>query len=129
MYRFFAAAVAAVTLTIAFAASASAKQELVELDCGSDGALTVMVNGNGQFSTGRIVGGGVAIPIAFSNQHGTFTDNEGHTEEFNDPDVVKGNGHPGKNAHIVTCDFEVTFEDENGSGSFSATVKAIVVGR
>jgi hypothetical protein len=129
MYRAIAGGIIATVLALVFVANASAAQEEIELNCGADGTMTVQVNGNGQFSPGRIEGGGVIIPVAFSNQHGSFTDNEGHTEEFNDPDVTKGNGHPGKNKDLVTCDFSISFEDENGSGTFSGTVTAIVVGR
>lgn len=129
MYRVIGAAVVATALTVFLATSAFAKAEDVDLDCGADGTFTVLVNGNGQFSPGRIVGGGVVIPVGFANQHATFTDNDGNEFEDFPPDVVKGNGNPGKNKHLIVCDFEDTFEDENGSGTFSGTVTAYVVGR
>ena len=121
---------AAALLALGLATTGSAAQaEQVELDCGADGTFTVLTNGNGQFTPGRLVGGGGAlIPVAFSDQHATFTDNEGNVFEDFPPDVVKGNGHPGKNHDLITCDFSITFEDENGSGSFSGTVVAFVAG-
>jgi hypothetical protein len=121
---------AAAVLALGLAGTASAAPgEQVELDCGTDGTFTVLTNGNGQFTPGRLVGGGAVIPVAFSNQHATFTDSEGNVFEDFPPDVVKGNGHPGKNKDLITCDFSLTFEDEGGSGSFSGTVTGFVTGR
>ena len=129
MYRIVTAGVIAIALAMGVIANASAAKEEIDLDCGADGAITVLVNGNGRFSPGRIVDGGVVIPVAFSNQHNTFTDNEGNVFTEDPPDVTKGNGNPGKNKDLITCDFAGAFEDENGSGTFSGTVTAVVVGR
>ena len=87
------------------------------------------MNGNGPFTPGRIVGGGVVIPVAFENQHAVFTDTDGNVFEEFPPDIVKGNGNPGANKDLIVCDFEVTFEDETGTGTFTGTVTAFVVGR
>ena len=129
MYRIIAAGLVASALAIGVIANVSAAQEELEVDCGADGTFTVLLNGNGEFTPGRIVGGGVAIPVALSNQHGTFTDNEGNVFTEDPPDVAKGNGNPGKNKDLLTCDFEVSFEDENGSGTFSGTATVFIVGR
>jgi hypothetical protein len=122
-----AAAAAALSLGVAATASAAPGQP-AELDCGTAGTFTVITNGNGQFTPGRLVGGGVVVPVAFSNQHSMFTDNEGNVFEEFPPDVVKGNGHPGQNHDLITCDFSITFEDEGGSGSFSGTVTGFIAG-
>ena len=128
MHRVIGAIAVGAILTFMLATNVSAAAEEIELDCGADGTLTVLVNGNGQFSPGRLVDGGVVIPVAFENQHGTFTDNEGNVFEEFPPDVTKGNGNAGKGKDLIVCDFAVTFEDENGSGSFGGTVTAYVVG-
>ena len=125
------AVVGAVALGGAFgltgtASAAKPDQFTIELDCGADGTLEVAVQGNGLYSPGRIVGGGAVVPVAFLNQHGTFTDNEGHTETFEDPDVSRGGP---TNKDFIDCHFEGTFEDENGSGTFEGDVTAFIVGR
>jgi len=130
MHRVVLAFIIAVFAGLGLAAQGSqAAQEQVELDCGADGTFTLLVNGNGQFAPGRIIGGGVVVPVAFADQHLTFDDGEGHVFEEFPPDVVKGNGHPGSNKNLVTCDFSLTFEEQGGTGSFSGTVTAFIVGR
>jgi hypothetical protein len=125
---FVMAAAAALGLAVA-ATPAGAQSNPVELDCG-DGTFTVLTAGNGQFTPGRLIGGGgVLIPVSFSDQHTVFTDNDGNVFEDFPPDVVKGNGHPGQGKDLITCDISLTFEDENGSGTFTGTVTGYAVGR
>ncbi len=124
--------VAAVALAGTFgmthtASAAKPEPFTIELDCGEDGTLEVALGpGNGTFTPVKIVGGGMLIPVAFSNQHGTFTDNGGHTEEFNEPDVSKAGPTKG---NFVNCHFEIVFNDENGTGSFEGDVKAFIAPR
>lgn len=110
-----------------FAQSASAAKpepEIIEVDCGEDGTFDVTVSGNGQWTPAKIVGGGVFIPVAFVNGHGTFTDNEGNVEPFEDPDISKAG--PTKK-DFLTCHYAVAFEDENGSVEFEGDAVGFVV--
>ncbi len=100
--------------------------QLVSLDCGSDGAFTVEVsNSNGVFAAAHVTGGGTIIPVAFSNQHSTFTDTQGNVFTDDPPDVSHN---APANKDILSCHFTATFADANGSGTFSGDVEAFIVG-
>jgi hypothetical protein len=122
-------ALAAVAGAFGLAGTASAAKPeplTIELDCGDDGTLTVeLVPGNGTFTPAKVVGGGTLIPVAFSNQHGTFTDNAGNVEEFDEPGIAKGGPH-GKD--FMDCHFVVTFEEPEGTGTFEGDVRAFIAG-
>jgi hypothetical protein len=119
------AAVAAIGLTAAVSA-AKPEQGTINVDCGADGTFVVgLTPGNGTFTPAPIVGGGNLIPVAFSNQVSTFTDNEGNTFTENEPDA----SHPAPaNKDLLSCHFEATFSDDTGSGTFSGDVIAFMVG-
>jgi hypothetical protein len=125
------AAVLVVTVSAGIWASrtALAAGDIITVDCGSAGTFDISVNGNGDFTPGRILdaGSGVIIPVAVRDIHFEFTDNEGNTQSGSEPDVAKK--HVPAKKTIITCSFEATFEDENGHGSFSGVVDAFVVGR
>ncbi|MDP9237379.1 MAG: hypothetical protein M3P30_08290 [Chloroflexota bacterium] len=108
-------------------ASAAKPEPLqVSADCGADGTLIVQVSqNNGTFSAAHIVGGGTFIPVAFSNQHGTFTDTEGNVFTEDPPDVSHRTP---ANKDILSCHFTITIEDDSGSGTFSGDVQGFVVG-
>jgi len=129
MRRTAVAAVIGIAMSLFLVMNASAAQEEVVIDCRDDGTYTALVGGNGVFTPGKLVGGGVLIPVAFENQHSVFTDNEGNVFEDSEPDVKKGNGNPGRNKDLIVCDFTVEFEEEGGSGTFSGTVTGYIVGR
>lgn len=119
------AAVAAIALT-ATAFAAKPAPPLIDVDCGADGTFTIIGGpGQGRWTPGIIAdGSGVLIPVAFSNQHGTFTDNEGHVFSDDPPDISK---HAPANKDLMDCHFSVSFEDENGSGSFSGDAVVFLV--
>jgi hypothetical protein len=107
------------------ASAAKPEPQLVSLDCRSDGVIDIAVSGaNGIFSAAHVVGGGTIIPVAFSNQHSMFTDNQGHVFTDNPPDVSHNAPH---NKDILSCHFTATFTDANGSGTFSGDVDAFIV--
>lgn len=106
--------------------ASAARGELVSLDCGSAGSIDVVTNGNGQFTPGRIVGGGVVIPVGFSNQVATFKDSAGNVTVENPPDVSR---RAPANKQIVSCSFSISGEAEGGTFSFSGDVQAFFVGR
>ena len=109
------------------ASAAKPERETVSLDCGADGVMTASVNqGNGQWTPAKLLnGGGTIIPVAFTDQHATFTDSDGNTFNEDAPDVFK-NAPPNK--HLMTCSFTLDFEEEGGSGSFSGVVTAWIAG-
>jgi len=119
---------AAVLLTVAGAAfAAKPPSPPADVDCGADGTFVVAVSpGNGSFTPARILSGGsgLLIPVAFSNQVGTFTDNEGNTMSEPEPDV----SHPAPaNKDLLSCHFTVSFSDDTGTFTFSGDVVAFMV--
>ena len=129
MIRFVIAVAVAAAAMLAFAGGAFAakpEQPLITVDCGSDGSFTVIGNpGNGSFTPAKLAdGSGVLIPVAFSNQVGTFTDNEGHTSTQPEPDVA----HPAPaNKDVMSCSFSVSFSSPDGTFTFSGDVMAFMV--
>jgi hypothetical protein len=128
MLRILIGCVGVGVMLFAFASSASARNSFaVHLDCGRDGQMDVVTGGNGDWTPGRIVGGGVLHPTAFTNGHGTFVDKEGNVTNVDDPDSFKAN--PPANQRYVHCAFTLTFEDENGSGTFSGELDGWISAR
>jgi hypothetical protein len=122
----FAVAAVAGAAIVSTAAAAKPEPVIADVDCGADGSLEVRVNGNGAFAAAHIIGGGIFVPVAFSNQHATFTDNEGNMFEEDEPDVAH-NAPPNKD--YLSCHFVVTFEDEEGTGTFTGDVVGFIPGR
>lgn len=122
------AAVAALTI-ISGASAAKPEPEQVAVDCGSAGSFMVTNSGKSEatFTPGHIVGGGTIIPVSFTNQVATFTDNQGNTTVESQPDVSKANVPANKT--LVQCHFTVSFSGPEGSGSVSGDVTGFVVGR
>jgi hypothetical protein len=96
------------------------KGEVLAINCEVNGALTVAVNGNGNFTPGHVttsnmVGMPYEVHIA-----GSFTPADGGaTETFND-DVVKRAPHNGR---LDTCTFHEEGSDQYGSFVFDGVVK------
>jgi len=122
----FAAVVVGVLAIGATAFAAKPQQPLATVDCGTDGSFQVKTNpGNGNFTPAKIVGGGVLIPVAFSNQHGTFTDPEGNTFTQDEPDVSHN---APANKYLMSCHYTASFTDPSGgSGMFEGDVIAFEV--
>jgi hypothetical protein len=116
---------------VAFGATASAAKQPnppATVDCGAAGSFQVTSSpGNGNFTPAKIIGdgGGVLIPVAFSNQSGTFTDPDGNVSTETEPDV----SHPAPaNKDLMSCHFTIAFSDPSGgSVSFSGDVVAFRV--
>lgn len=122
---------AVVVGVVAFGASAFAAKPPsppATVDCGADGVFQVTTSpGNGNFTPAKIIGngGGVLIPVAFSNQTGTFTDPEGNMTTETEPDVSHN---APANKDLMSCHFTVSFSDPSGgSVSFSGDVVAFRV--
>ena len=97
------------------AASADPNSEVVPLECDNGQSYVVEVNGNGEFTPGRVVGGtAVLVPIAFGEFTGTVRDEKGNVvETFTEEGGTKGQSAKGvKNP--VTCTFVFT-EVSDGS--------------
>lgn len=125
------------------ATAAPPEPEIIPLVCDNGASFDVVVNGNGSFTPGRVVGStGVLIPIAFSDFGFRAVTPDGEVIEGTFPDedlkgggnVVRRNPRP-----TVTCTFSNTFtlpEDDPEFGlpagtevTFSGTVTAFLVGR
>lgn len=97
------------------AAGAAPNSEVVPLECDNGQSYVVEVNGNGEFTPGRVVGGtAVLVPVAFGDFTGTVRDESGNVvETFTEEGATKGRSAKGvKNP--VTCTFEFT-EVSDGS--------------
>ena len=122
-------AAGAAALAIAGGVASAAKEKpIFDVDCGSAGTFTVVgTPGNGDWTPVRIVGGGMAIPVALSNLHGTFTDNDGNVFEFEDPDIAKN--HAPAHKELLDCHFSADFQDENGTAHIDGDAVVYIVGR
>jgi len=120
----------ALTAGSAAAAPVNAPNALeVALDCGAAGTFDVVVNGNGQFAPGHIVGGGVLIPVAFGPTTFTVTDPGGAViVEETEPAVTKGSGKPKRNRPALECTFSASFEEDGNTVTISGTVTAFRAG-
>jgi hypothetical protein len=100
------------------------------LDCGEAGTFDVVVNGNGRFAPGHIVGGGVLIPVAFGETTFTLTDPEGNVlVEETEPAVAKGSGKAKRNRALLECSFDFSFEEDGNTVTVRGTVTAFRAGR
>lgn len=98
------------------AASAEPNSEQVPLECDNGQSYVVEVNGNGEFTPGRVVGStAVLVPIAFGEFTGTVRDENGNVvETFTEPGTTtKGQSAKGVK-DPVTCTFEFS-EVSDGS--------------
>jgi len=89
------------------------KGEIIELECDNGlGALTVALNGNGEYTPGHVIGSTqVGIPYAFHFES-SFTPTGGETQTDVE-DLAK----PGpKNGRLATCTFHL--EEQNDEGLF-----------
>ena len=132
MFRAITAVVAGLACATSLVVSAQAakpEQPLADIQCGDttyQAPVSDHGNGNNDFTPAHLVGGGLLIPVAFSNQHGTFTDSDGNVFTDDPPDV----SHPTPgNKTLLSCSFVVTFSDETGSGTFTGDVTAFLVAR
>ena len=105
----------------AFADPANAKSSLfVTADCGTT-QVSVVVNGNGEWAPGHVIGStAMFIPTAF-NLTATFTPTGGATETETD---TSAKSHPPSRA-LVTCELPValnTFTSPDGTFTLSGTV-------
>src|SRR5688500_18699273 len=112
-----AAAVLAAGMSTAFAVPGGDKAEEIVLACGAE-EITVVVNGGG-FSPGHVVGSNEKfIPVSIAVE-GTFTPTEGEPETFSD--LMEKGGSP-RNKELLTCTFEQTFTDPEGTAEIQGTV-------
>jgi hypothetical protein len=122
------------------AAAAPPEREIIPLVCDDGQTFSVEVNGNGEFTPGRVVGTNqVLVPVSF----GEFTFRavlpDGTMIEDSEPGSAKGGGNV--QAHnprpTVTCTFEITevLEEEQdglptGTGvTFGGEVTGFLTGR
>lgn len=125
------------------ATAAPPEQEVISAVCDNGQTFDVVVNGNGSFTPGRIVGStGVLVPIAFSDfgSRAVTPDGEVFEETFPGEDLKGGGNVAQRNPRpTVTCTFAQSFtvpEDDPGFGlpagtvvTFSGTVTGFLVGR
>ena len=123
MRRAITLAGATAALVVGSAATATAappEQEAIPLECSDGNTYEVVVNGNGAFTPGRLVGStGVLVPTAFGETTFRAELPDGEVIEETEPASAKGGGNV--TAHnpqeTVTCTFSVTEEleaDEDG---------------
>jgi hypothetical protein len=123
-------------------AAAAPVQETVPLVCDNGDTFDVAVNGNGEFTPGRIVGDtAVLVPTSFGEFHFTAVLPDG-TVAFDEtePGTTKGGGNVEARSPLglVTCSFEESetlTEDDPESGlpagtvlTFSSTVTGFIAG-
>lgn len=112
--------------SLASAAPSNAKNaEIVALDC--DGySLEVVVNGNGTFTPGHVVGSNQKlIPVSFEI---VASDQDG--EVIFQDSSAKGGQRNGQEGSLVTCTFSDTFEDPDlGLVTFSGEVVVFMTPR
>lgn len=127
----------------ASAAAAPPEQEVIPLVCDNGESFDIVVNGNGNWTPGRVVGSTrVLIPVAFGDFsfRAELPDGQVIEETFPEQDL-KGRGNVLKRnpRPTTTCTFTETFtlpEDDPEFGlpagtvvTFSGTVVASIVGR
>jgi hypothetical protein len=124
----------------ATAMAAPPEQDAIPLVCDDGNTYEVVVNGNGAFTPGRLLGStGVLVPTAFGETTFRAVLPGGEVIEETDPGSAKGGGNV--SAHnpreTVTCTFELTDtleEEEDGlpAGTvitISGTVTGFLTGR
>ena len=87
----------------------------IEADCGGGDVGEVRVNlSSGEWAAAHPVGGGAFVPIAFGEEHGSFTDPDGNSFPIDEEGGAKGRSE--HNAHdVVTCSFDIDVEFPDGS--------------
>lgn len=124
-----AVAAFAVVGTAAAAPTNAKNAETLDLECDNGETYEIVLNGNGEWTPGHLLDGGVLIPVSFDFV-GTFTDADGN--EFPvDESSTKGNGKAGQNKELLTCTFGIFFEDPETGETFDAvgTVQGFVPGK
>jgi hypothetical protein len=114
-----AAAAAALVVGVApLAAAEPPERETVLLDCDNGQTYTALVNGNGAFTSARVVDSiQVAVPVTFSDRTFTAVLPDGTVIEDSDPSVEsKGGGNvQARNPQVtLRCTFELTTVVEEG---------------
>jgi hypothetical protein len=125
-----AAFAAALTTATASAAPVDAPNAtVVSLDCGTDGAFDVVVNGNGQWAPGHLVGGnGVVIPLSFGEETITVRDPEGNVvDQFTEPAVTKGRARA-RGRERVSCTYSATIEEDGLTITVTGSVTGFMAG-
>ena len=102
--------------------------ETIPVDCDNGNSYVLNVNGNGEFTPGRVVGGtAVFVPVGFGPFTGTVTeDATGQVvETINEPATWKGQSARSV-TNPVTCTFEFSGTEHGftfrGSGSVVAKI-------
>jgi hypothetical protein len=93
-------------------AVAQSNAEIIPLTCDNGQTYDVAVNGNGEFTPGRIVDStGVLIPVSFGESTFTATLPDGTVLSDTEPGSAKGGGNVGAHnpASTVNCTFSETF--------------------
>ncbi|MCE0488142.1 hypothetical protein [Ornithinimicrobium sediminis] len=125
------------------ATAAPPEPEIIPLVCDNGHSYDIVVNGNGNWTPGRIVGStNVLVPIAFGDFgfRAVTPDGDVYEETFPDEDLKGGGNVAQRNPRpTVTCTFTETFtlpEDDPEFGlpagtdvTFSGSVTAFLVGR
>ena len=121
----------AATAIVASAQAAKPEAPLADIQCGDTSYQAAVTSGgsdnaNNVFTPAHLVGGGLLVPVAFTNQHSTFTDPDGNVFEEDEPDASH---HAPPNKDLLSCHFTVSFEDPGGgSGTFEGDVVAFLAG-
>lgn len=109
---------------VSMGSAAPPERETVDLDCGADGTFVATLVGQGEWAPAFLDDGRLFKPTGFTDQSGTFTDNEGNVFEFTEPDVVKRSP---PHRELLECSFTVEFVDEEGTGVFTGNVIGFIV--
>jgi hypothetical protein len=121
----------AATAIVAAAQAANPEAPLADIQCGDAHYQAAVTSGgsdnaNNLFTPAHLVGGGILVPVAFSNQHATFTDPDGNVFTDDEPDVSH---HAPPNADLLSCHFTATFDDpRGGSGTLEGDVVGFIAG-
>lgn len=125
-----AAGTLAALAIVSAAFAAKPGRDVVNVDCGSDGTFQVVSYGNdgrSNFTPAHIVGtNNVAIPVAFSNVSGTFTDLAGVAHPFQEDDVSR---HAPANVDLLHCHFSISGSGPDGTFSVGGDVVAYIPGK
>ena len=128
MIRTLAAFALAGVAALAIASQASAANPnafVFTLDCGEDGDIRASLGGGGKWAPVRVLDreGRFFVPVAFSNQHGTFTGDDGSVEMFEEEDTSR---HVPRDPELLNCSFDITFDVRGGSVQFAGDVEGYI---
>ena len=121
----------AATALLATAFAAKPAAPLADIQCGDAHYQAAVTSGgsdnaNNQFTPAHLVGGGILVPVAFSNQHDMFVDPDGNVFEDFPADVSH---HAPPNKDLLSCHFTASFDDPSGGhGTFEGDVVAFLAG-